>query len=429
AETVLKTYQTQMYLFSDAYLVEPEEGVPYRQTEQGQTVGEGLAPGSNGYNKDAAVAYWELAVEELYDKGDIDFGDTIDLEFNIFTGSEAQTLLGRYIETTFEETFVHEELQISVDIEVLPKDFPSIYYDYMMTGNFDLSIGGISGSTLDAASFLDIFCDDDRGGFTLNWGIDTSTAEIPVKYETYDYDDEGEITDTHYHYEMWSFNAITSILNGQAFIQDGEEADVPRPVITEITPTTYTFEIEEFNNPAYTNLKYTIQEYDFVNEKYVDVDGMVDVDATTDEITVSGLKPYPCYYQIVLYYDLASGENDVPFVETDGGYMGQVVESVVATDTDIVITLNTDEADFDRVFEDGSIVVEEVTYDEDEEAIYTDVTDDVTITIVDEVVTIDGLDPETEYDISFDTDDGFEDPIVLANALYANIVTEATPTE
>ncbi|MCK7487236.1 MAG: hypothetical protein MZU97_18290 [Bacillus subtilis] len=65
---------------------------------------------------------------------------------------------------------------------VVPRDFPGIYYNYMMIGEFDISIGGISGSTLDAASFLDVFSSDNRGGFTLNWGIDTSIAEVPVRY-------------------------------------------------------------------------------------------------------------------------------------------------------------------------------------------------------------------------------------------------------
>ena len=57
-----------------------------------------------------------------------------------------------------------------------------------MKGATDLGLGGISGSLLNAPSFLDVFSDDNRGGFTLSWGIDTSTANIVVGYDNLDGD-------------------------------------------------------------------------------------------------------------------------------------------------------------------------------------------------------------------------------------------------
>jgi ABC-type oligopeptide transport system substrate-binding subunit len=426
AETVLKTSQTQMYLFSDAYLVEAEEGIPYRQTPQGLTVGEGLSPGTNGYNKDAAVAYWELAIEELVADGVYDEGETIEMSFFVFSGSEAQTLLGQYIKATFEDTFQHEDLDVNVVINVEPKDFPGIYYQYMMTGDFDLSIGGISGSTLDAASFLDVFADDNRGGFTLNWGINTSDAVIPVKYLTYDYDEDGNPIETFYHNEMWSFNAITSVLNGQKYIIDGEEANAPSPEFTEILPTEFTFRIDEFNNSAYTNITYTIEEYGQSGEGYYVFNELEDIPAESSTITITGVKPYPYDYQIVIKYDLVSGENEEPFATSTWQYSGELVDTVEVTDTtatiDLVVADNAA-----REFLAGSIVVSEVTYDENDDAVYTDVTADVTVTIDGASVVISGLTPETEYDVVFDTNEGFTDEFVLYY-MYAGFVTEATPT-
>ena len=211
AEQVLKTSTTNMFLFSDLYLVDAELGVPYRSTPQGVSVGEGLSPSTHGYNADAATAYWLLAIEELlaegaYTAGANAFNPTIiELDFNIFSGSQGQVLMGDYIKTQFESLFHDYNNHIKVEITVVPKEFPSIYYDYMMIGEFDLSIGGISGSQLDAASFLDTYSADNRSGFTLNWGIDTSMAEIEVDYVTFD----GVRP-----LDMGSFASIASVLNG-----------------------------------------------------------------------------------------------------------------------------------------------------------------------------------------------------------------------
>ena len=419
AEEVLKTSTTQMYLFTDAYMVDPEGGIPYRQTAQGLTVGQGLSPSTFGFNPDAAQAYWELAIDALvadgvYTPGTAGNYTIIDLDFYIFSGSEAQILLGEYVKSQFESIFTSPEHYIRVRINVDPKDFPGIYHDYMMVGEFDLAIGGISGSTLDAASFLDVFADDNRGGFTLNWGIDTSSANIEVRYNTFD---------GARHREIWSFNAITAVLNGLAYIQDGQEAKVPAPVILEITPTTFRFRINEFNNPAYQNITYTIQEWDLDAETYVNVEGMVDVLALTQEILVTGLKPYPYDYQIVINFEYVEDPDLEATPTSTWDYSARLVLSAVTTEDTAVITLNT--ADLPREFVEESI---QVFLSADD----TEVTDDVTIVVDGAVVTISGLDAETGYYITFLTDDthlDFEDEWLINYAFYRSFTTKAEVVE
>lgn len=434
AEDVLKTSQTQMYLFTDAYLVEAEEGIPYRQTPQGQTVGEGLAPGSNGYNKDAAIAYWELAVEALVDDGVYSSGDTIEMDFYIFSGSEAQALLGEYIKTTFEETFVHDELDIDVVINVEPKDFPGIYYDYMMTGTFDLSIGGISGSALDAASFLDVFSDDNRGGFTLNWGVDTGQAEIPVKYVQHEYDDEGDIIDTEYKYEMWSFDAIYEVLNGDVFVQLGAEANVPSAEFVNITPTSIDMTIDQLDDANYDEITVTVQEYSQTDGVYVDVAAWTDVDATAT-MTFDGLKPYPYDYQVVVEFKL------VDILDDDGNDIYLTSTSTWKYTDSLIANYADDHADEDLA---GTPMIEEtITYNsyvldvtfnnEDRDAGDERTIDDVmiydadgnefnfaTVVIDGTEVTITGLSAGTAYTVELVTDDGFDDPYVI----YYNLTFE-----
>ncbi|MEC9484481.1 MAG: ABC transporter substrate-binding protein [Candidatus Izemoplasma sp.] len=289
AEEVLKTSTTNMYLFSDAYLVDPELGIPYRSTEQGESVGEGLSPSTHGYNFDAAQALFKSAVEDLIADGDLTAGtadayEVITIEFNYFADSNAQVLMFEYLKQAFESAFVDDENYVKVELEGYPKDFPGIYYDYMMIGQFDLSIGGISGSTLDAASFLDTYSSDNRSGFTLNWGIDTSVAEIEVAYE---FDGEKR-------YEIWSFDAIHSVLNGEVYLVDGEEGDVPAATNVRKAPTSFTFDISQFDEVAkYTNITYTVQTYNILTGVYDDVAGLVDVTPTSGtDIEVTGLDPY-----------------------------------------------------------------------------------------------------------------------------------------
>jgi len=346
AEEVLKTSTTQMYLFSDAYLVDAELGVPYRSTPQGESVGEGLSPSTYGYNADAAHAYFLLAIQELIAAGTYAVGTTaaptiITLEFNIFSGSEAQVLMGDYIKTTFESNFVDYLNHVQVRINIVPRDFPNIYYNYMMTGDFDLSIGGISGSTLDAASFLDVFCSDNRGGFTLNWGIDTSVAEIPVLYSTFD---------GVKHLEMWSFDSISAALNGEVYIIEGVEAEVPAARIGTITPDSVSFTIELFDSPAYQDITYTLQVWDNALGEYVDVVGQVGIVCPQAAMTVTGLTSYFYYYngtatalyqgdyQVVINYTYSddtskSGSSIAPWFNTAAIITGAVkdIKSTSAT--------------------------------------------------------------------------------------------------
>jgi len=235
---VLKTSQPQQYLFTDAYLVDPELGVPYRQTPQGLDLDVAFKT-SYGFNAVAATNFFLKALKDSLDDGDYQRGTAanytiIEIDFYIFSGSQAQELLGQYIKDSFEKYFVDPVNFVKVQVNVETKPFPSIYFDFMMKGQFDLAIGGISGSTLDAASFLDTYSSDNRSGFTLNWGIDTSVAEIPVTYDKPQYDADGDLlfdadgdVVTEEVTEIWSFDAIYAVLNGNAFISNGQESTPP----------------------------------------------------------------------------------------------------------------------------------------------------------------------------------------------------------
>ncbi|MFP4078220.1 MAG: ABC transporter substrate-binding protein, partial [Candidatus Izemoplasmataceae bacterium] len=259
ADSVQVTNEPAMYYFSEAYLVAPQEGVSFREWDNleankreyidtldseddfdqddfddwldenrdpdASIVGEGLGTDTLGYNPDLARAIFRDAMDDLVDDGEYELGTPddpleIELQFTIQSGSSAQTAYAEFMKDELEEIFDYQnddgETLAYVTLDIDPVEFPDNYYTRILVGQTDMGMGGISGSTLDAASFLDVFCDDNRGGFTMDWGIDTSSANIEVTYEN---ETGTEVT------ELWSYNALVSALNQTTRVSNGEEAE------------------------------------------------------------------------------------------------------------------------------------------------------------------------------------------------------------
>lgn len=274
AEEVEVTSQPSMHYFSDAYIVSPDgDGVPFRDwdTEQANLevaeeafddgdidseynpddydnfedweedefdnwyedngesdlsmVAEGMSTDTYGYNPDLSTAIFEDAMDDLVDEGVYELGTPddpleIELQFTIQSGSSGQTNYAEFLKEELEDIFEYEnddgETLAYVTLDIDPVEFPDNYEKRLDIGETDIGQGGISGSTLDAASFLENFTDDNRGGFTLDWGIDTSSANIEVTRENRSGE---EVT------ELWSFNALTSALGGEVEVEDGEEVE------------------------------------------------------------------------------------------------------------------------------------------------------------------------------------------------------------
>jgi ABC-type oligopeptide transport system substrate-binding subunit len=412
AEDILKVRTTNMFYFSNAYLVDAELGTPYRATEQGISVGEGLFADTYGYNFDYARQLYLDAVAELIANGDVNPGTEsnptiITLELNNYSNSESWDLACGYLKTTFEETFVDETNWVQIQVDIYTKDFPAIYYDYMMIGEFDLSVGGISGSTLDAASFLDTYSSDNRSGFTINWGFDTGIADMDVVY----HDKDGNLVT-----ETWAYDALVSALNGEVFVQDGMEADVPGPKDITQTPTTITFTVSEFNNAAYENLTYTLQYYSLLDDAYYDVDGFVNVAITTETTTITGVTPgwdpglyrsdadYVGDYQLVINYDYTGTDKDGSSTSSWWFQPSTVAEVTDAsTETTLDVTLVLTEGFVANV---ASVKLLDVDYVDTMEV----------VTVNGLQLTAANLTAETSYILEITYDDGTVDMLLVATA-------------
>ena len=222
AVEVVKTYLPAHTLFTSTYFLDGSSGLSVRTGEAGAAVVTNFGGDSNGYFPDAALDLFKEAVSDaiadgFYTAGTASAYTTIALTLTYASsGNTAAQAMIAELEKQYEELLVDDVNYVNVDIIVNDVAFPGNYYDYMMIGKTDLGIGGISGSLLDAPGFLDVFADDNRGGFTLNWGKDTSSANIPVSYVNLD----GETV-----YETWSYNALVEALVGKVYVRDGVEQE------------------------------------------------------------------------------------------------------------------------------------------------------------------------------------------------------------
>lgn len=220
AVNVVKTYLPAFTLYAPTYFLDGESGMSVRGTEEGAAILTDFGGDSNAYFPDAAKVLFKRAVDQAIKDGFYEAGTAsayteivLDLYYASSGNTAAQAMIAE-LEQQYQELFVDEDNFVKIIISVNDVAFPNNYYDYMMTGAMDLGMGGISGSLLDAPSFLDVFNDDNASGFTLNWGIDTHSPNVYVEYNN----SEGTLVK-----EVWGYNALVLALNGNTYIKNGME--------------------------------------------------------------------------------------------------------------------------------------------------------------------------------------------------------------
>lgn len=219
AINVVGTYLPAHTYYTSTYFLDAEGGIGVRGTDAGQAVSDDHAGATNGYVPSLAVALFKAAVAEaiadgFYEAGTPDEYTEIELKLIYATsGNSSAAAMFAQMVRGYEALLVDDTNYVRVVFNEEDVEFPGNYYDYILIGATDLGIGGISGSLLDAPDFMQVFRDDNFGGFTMDWGIDTTTANIVVTYNNIDGE---EVT------EKWSFNALVSALNGLEFVRDGQ---------------------------------------------------------------------------------------------------------------------------------------------------------------------------------------------------------------
>ncbi|AUD62083.1 hypothetical protein BK010_00130 [Tenericutes bacterium MO-XQ] len=173
----------------------------------------------NSFDVEKAQQFFHEAIEKsildgYYAEGIQNASEENPFYINIeLTYSEVEILhyneLIASLASQLETNLFDDQLHVGVDIILNPVSFPSVYYDYINIAQTDLAIGGLSGMSI--PQDLNQFRDDYKM-YPLNFGIDTSSANIEIKYMNL----EGN-----YVYEIWSFNAMCEALMGEVEVTEG----------------------------------------------------------------------------------------------------------------------------------------------------------------------------------------------------------------
>ena len=208
--------------FADSYLSDPENGVSYNDSKAHQDavaayeIRDDKGASLYGYSKDRAIASFKAAVNELVASGAIEKGTKAKpYEMHIKIWWMYPTDLAEYgdeIKGYFTEAFNNDAVsggtvKLVVDQEA-PKNWMDVYEQHLMTGEYDLGFGAISGNTYNPLNFLEVLKSDNSSGFTLNWGTNTAKVDAakPLIYDK----------------KIWSFDALWAAGDHGAVVENGE---------------------------------------------------------------------------------------------------------------------------------------------------------------------------------------------------------------
>lgn len=202
--------------FSGNYLSDPEQGVSYNSTQEHKNAVASLVEGTDGYGYDLELArdYFRMALDELESDGLITPGTeknptVIDLEIAWMTPVQEDDY-HRYVEQYWTEAF--NDASVSDGRYKIKFTFwtGADYmdcYNKMLTGQYDIGFGSISGNSLDPLSFFNVNSTDPSisNDFTLNWAMDTNTLCEALIYDG----------------KRWSFDALYKATQELTIVSNG----------------------------------------------------------------------------------------------------------------------------------------------------------------------------------------------------------------
>ena len=200
------------------YMSDPENGEFYNSTDEHKEAIEYFIDDTDGYGYSLELArdYFKWALQELeaegaYKRGTKENPTVITLDLAWMYPNQEKTYhaeVKECLEAAFNDESVSGgcyKLEFTFWAGTVYTD---VYFDKLMTGNFDLGFGSISGNSYDILDYLMVLSADQSlsGGFTLNWGPKT---DDPDQYFLI------------YDGKKWSFDALVSAANQITLVDDG----------------------------------------------------------------------------------------------------------------------------------------------------------------------------------------------------------------
>ena len=269
--------------FSSNYMIDPENGLGYNDSDQHAEAIADYYPDTFGYNESAAKIYFRQAVAQMVENGDIELGTKkhptkISLVVEWMNPSDSKDYgeeISGYIQDAFNSSYVSEgKVKLTVINHDGTTNYEDVYNNHLMVGQFDLGFGSISGNSLDPLNFLEVLKSDNSSGFTLNWGSDTSVVSENLIYND----------------QPWSFDSLWKA--GDSFVVASAGVEVPLFTLlsSEVTKLIdgrmqIVIETHEINSDDITTMLYAIclfatndSEYSDYGEIYAYYDGTTDTD-------------------------------------------------------------------------------------------------------------------------------------------------------
>ena len=203
---------------AENYLIDPENGVYYNETQQHKDAIKDFVEGTDGtgYSLELAKAAFRTAADKLIANGDYEEGQTIKVEIAWMEESD-ETDYGGPIKQYIEKAFNESGAALNLEIELWHgAQWDDVYYNKMMVGQFDIGFGSISGNSYDPLNFFEVLKSDNSSGMTLNWGVDTNEVDGSIVYDG----------------KVWSFDGLWEAADHGAIVSGG--AIVPFVEVTSI---------------------------------------------------------------------------------------------------------------------------------------------------------------------------------------------------
>lgn len=350
-----------------------------------------------GFNVELARQYFHLALLEMGD--DYDEGEKIVLE--VWDDLKIFDLL----ETELEEILYDEELDIGIDlVKINPYDYDDVINKHFAFANnwllnklinlqYDLIFAGIDFENIGGiGNHLFLF-----NGFPFD------KVEVPVQYDVFSFNENSELVDSLSIKEAWSFRALSLILDSprRSLIIDGKLNEEMMVKVTQMTPFSIQLDINGLSSEYIENFSWELM-FPYIGfERW---DALEHTILENGIVTFNGLLP--SYYAIDISYKIIYEDDfddfsnfaaaiNVPYIMNPS-----FIENVLVNGDTAEIYLYT--IDRDRVFEEGSIVVYQGGFREENII-------ECSIEYIGDMAIITGLLSDTTYYFTFMTDDDFSD--------------------
>lgn len=201
---------------SDAYKIDPENNISYRDTEAGKkAVSRYTAVNPNGYSTSMAAQLFRSAVATGVGTGELERNTEIMIDFTWRYQTSIDNVgneIKNQIETVFNSACKEWGITLNINNHAV-SDYTQAY-NAMDRGEFDLAEGAITGNVLNPLEFMSVICTNNLSqGFTCSWGEPTEHVS-----ETYPilFDGDGDGVE-----ERFSYDAFYTACNGSAVVQNG----------------------------------------------------------------------------------------------------------------------------------------------------------------------------------------------------------------